>query len=221
MGLGRTLLSARTVWLSVQRDDGKCIFLKLTRNDFLLHRHPAMSLVVEARLILLEDVHVLLLAQGCPRLRWMFSEPDLLQIVYFSICDLEFLKKVHHFGSVNTSFAMSLFAWTSDASIFSNSSMSATKMSPFQIPPTYTTYPRNIRGKTFLPNWWSLGRWHSTNESTGISGPSNGSPNRRSLSGFLQTRVLERFADSSNTPKNPPTIFHPDLIAAILQKSLP
>ena len=39
------------------------------------------------------------------------------------------------FMGVNTSFASSLFAWISDASIFSNSSMSATKMSPFQIRP--------------------------------------------------------------------------------------
>ena len=30
-----------------------------------------------------------------------------------------------------------------------------------------------------------------------------------------------RFADSSNTPPNPPTNFHPDLIATILQKFLP
>ena len=36
---------------------------------------------------------------------------------------------------VNTSFAWSLRAWSSDASISSNSSMSATKMPPFQIPP--------------------------------------------------------------------------------------
>ena len=35
---------------------------------------------------------------------------------------------------VNTSFAFSLRAWSSDASISSNSSMSATMMSPFQIP---------------------------------------------------------------------------------------
>ena len=32
------------------------------------------------RLILLEDYLVLLLGLGDPRLRWMFSDPDLLQI---------------------------------------------------------------------------------------------------------------------------------------------
>ena len=38
---------------------------------------------------------------------------------------------------VNTYFALSLRAWSSDASTCSNSSVSATKMSPFQIPPAY------------------------------------------------------------------------------------
>ena len=44
------LISTREVWLLVQRDDGKCSSLILTRNHFLLHHHPAMSLVVETRL---------------------------------------------------------------------------------------------------------------------------------------------------------------------------
>ena len=35
-----------------------------------------------------------------------------------------------------------------------------------------------------------------------------------------QTRDLQCFADSSNIPWNPPTIFHPDLIATILQTYL-
>ena len=59
---------------------------------------------------------------------------------------------------VNTSFALSLRAWSSDASISSNSSMSATRMSPFQIPPAGNTYPRNTLGKTLGPNWSSLDR---------------------------------------------------------------
>ena len=36
-----------------------------------------------------------------------------------------------------------------------------------------------------------------------------------------RTRDLECFADGSNTPWNPPTMFHPNLIATILQMSLP
>ena len=57
--------------------------LKWTRNHFLLHHHPAMSLVVvvQTRLILLEDLPAPFLVPGCPVSRWMFSEPDLLQIV--------------------------------------------------------------------------------------------------------------------------------------------
>ena len=42
---------------------------------------------------------------------------------------------------VNTSSALSLRAWGSDASICSNSSMSATMMSPFQIPPRKIPIP--------------------------------------------------------------------------------
>ena len=70
--------------LAVQRDDGKCSCLKWTKNHFLLHHHHAMSFekVVKTRLILLEDVLVLLLGLGGPRLRWMSSEPGLLQIVW-------------------------------------------------------------------------------------------------------------------------------------------
>ena len=56
------------------------------------------------------------------------------------------------FIGVATSFELSLFALISDASICSNSSMSATRMSPFQILPTFNGYPRNIPGKTFGPN---------------------------------------------------------------------
>ena len=39
---------------------------------------------------------------------------------------------------------------------FSNSSMSATRISPFQIPPAINAYLRCIPGKTSLPNWWTL-----------------------------------------------------------------
>ena len=83
-------------------------------------------------------------------------------------------------------FHFSMLAWISDASIFSKSSMSATKMSPLQILHAYKTEPRNIPGETFLPNWWSLDRSladtgsSSIIERNGIIGPLNGLPNRRS-----------------------------------------
>ena len=77
------LLLARIVWLSVQRDDGKSSSLKWTKNHFLLHHPPAMSLekVLNTRLMLLEDFLVPLLGLGGPGFWWMFSGPDLLQIV--------------------------------------------------------------------------------------------------------------------------------------------
>ena len=57
-----------------------------TRNQSGIHRHRAVSLcllMVETRLILQEGLLELLLVLGCPFSRWMFSEPDLLQIVCF------------------------------------------------------------------------------------------------------------------------------------------
>ena len=102
-----------------------------------------------------------------------------------AVCDWEH-ENVHTFCGVNTSFASMLRGWISDASIFSKSSMSSTRMSPFQIPPAYRSYPRNNPGKTVFPNWWILDwsfavlGWYSTNEPNGIIGPLNGSPKRLS-----------------------------------------
>ena len=56
------------------------------------------------------------------------------------------------FIGVSTSFALSLRAWSFGASISSNSSMSATIMSHFQILPRVAHSQRNIPCKTFLPN---------------------------------------------------------------------
>ena len=60
------------------------------------------------------------------------------------------------FLDVMISSALSLRTRTSDASNFPSSSMSATKISPFQIHLATNANPRNLPGKTFLPKWWSL-----------------------------------------------------------------
>ena len=107
-----------------------------------------------------------------------WSPPDSF---YFSIGDREY-----EVFTVLTSFALSLRAGFSHASKFSSSSMSATKMSPFQSHTTHNAYPRNIPRKTFLPNWLVLDRSlaeigsYSIIEPNGTIGPLNGSPNRRS-----------------------------------------
>ena len=124
----------------------------------LLHHHTTMSLemvLLKTRLVLLEDFIVLLLDLGRSQIKedvlrtWCppesFTVPSAIGNMKFS-----------PFMGVNTSFALSLFAWIPDASISSNSLMSATMMSPFQIPPAYRAYPRNNPGKTFFPNWWIL-----------------------------------------------------------------
>ena len=91
-----------------------------TKNRFLLHHHLAMSLevVVKTRLILQEDF-LLLLGLSCPGLRWMFSEPDLFQIIrLFHLRSGAFF---HHFGALTLP-SHWVSAWISDASILSNSS---------------------------------------------------------------------------------------------------
>ena len=57
---------------------------------------------------------------------------------------------------IKTSFAFHLPRYISDASIFSNSSISAIRVSHFQIPPAIKACPRKLPGNTFLPNWWIL-----------------------------------------------------------------
>ena len=92
----------------------------------------------------------------------------------------------HLFLDVNTSFVLSLRAWISDASNFPSSSVSATKMSPFQIPPR----SRHI-GRTFLIKLSHqiggamTGLVQKSNDvqplhPNGMTGPLNGSPNRLS-----------------------------------------
>ena len=56
------------------------------------------------------------------------------------------------FWVIKTSFAFSLLGYIADASNFSNSSISAVRMSHFQIHPAIKAYPRKIPGNTFFPS---------------------------------------------------------------------
>ena len=80
----------------------------------------------------------------------MFSDVNLLQIFLAVPSEFGNMKFSPFFGD-NTSSALSLLAWSSDASICANSSTSAIKRSPFQIRPAYNAQPRNIPGKTLGP----------------------------------------------------------------------
>ena len=94
--------------------------------------------------------------------------------------------KMSPFIGVKTSFALRLRAWSSDVSVCSNSSMSATIESHFQILPADNTYPKNTPGNTLWPNWCCLDRsfadigWYSTTAPNGITGPVIGIPSRLS-----------------------------------------
>ena len=144
--IGKIFQSTRTVWLAMTVNE---IFWN-RKNHFGLHHHITMNLDVglkKIRLILFEDCLVLLLCLDCPWLRWMFfrswSPPEILTIG--SAIDNV---KISSVIDVNTSFTLSLRTWSSDTSISSNSSMSATIMSPFQISFADNTHPRNILDKT-------------------------------------------------------------------------
>ena len=151
--------------------------------------HTTMSLEVvrkSIRLIHLEDYIVLLLGQGDPGKQWMFLEPDLLQIIWLFY--LRMWKNFSPFIGVKTSSALSLLA-CSDASISSNSSMSATIMFPFQFFHPHTRHYRGT-GDTSGLVWCSLDEsfaemeWYSTIAPSGITGRSKGIPNRLSYGVF-------------------------------------
>ena len=129
--LGMILLSARAIWLSVQRDDGECSSLKMDKKSLLVSLTSGKRSWCGG-----EDPSVLVLDLGCPGLRRMhflrtWSTPD-----NSTVPSAIEIKKVTIFGVVNTSFEIESPSYRiSDASIFSNSSMSAIKMSTFQLPP--------------------------------------------------------------------------------------
>ena len=85
-----------------------------------------------------------------PSLRWMFSDAALSQKILTVPCAAGNMN-FPLFG-VNTSFALSLLVWSSDATISSKCSMSATKISLFEFRSACKTYPRNVLGKTLGPN---------------------------------------------------------------------
>ena len=124
--------------------------------------------------------------------------------------------KLSPFIGVNTSFALSLLAWISDASISSNSSPAKKKQNRgiclvrllLQID-VISICPSQRKGDIRpLLQTVSLVRLRAFRTAFRMESPH-------------QTRDLECFADSSNTPWNPPTIHCPDLCATIPQMSLP
>ena len=146
------LLSTSKAWLWVQRDGGIWSFLTWTRYNFVLLRHPEVSLEVlkvETLLILLENLFDLLLELGAPVSRWMFSVPTLRQQILFVHLRLEIWIS-HFLWEILLPLHWVFLGRFYDASIVSNSSRSATSTSPFQIHPAYNAFPRNNPGKTYF-----------------------------------------------------------------------
>ena len=126
-------------------------------------------------------------------------------------------RKISPFFGVIISFALSLRAWISDASQFSSSSMSATKISPFQ------SLPQTVHIQTKLESWLVFRRnrmmfnhWRQT----GLLVLSTVFQIALHMVFSHLSRGLEHFADVSNVPSHQPTIFHPSQIATAQQKSL-
>ena len=96
----------------------------------------------------------------------------------------------HFFAALTTFFALSLWAWSLDASISSNSSMSATTTSPFQIQHPHTIHSREIFQARLLRRLDAVARrWSPTIAPNGISGPIKSIPNHISW-GVLSKEIL-------------------------------
>ena len=180
----------------------------------------------KTRLTLLEDYLVLLLCLGYPGLRWMFSDLDLLQ--EFWLFHLRLGIRIFHLSLASTlPFALSLRAWSSDASISSISSMSATVMSPFQILSRIQDITEECTWQDF---WTKLMQSRLVFRRNGVIFDDCSKKYTWSVKGFseppfirclpIRQKILQYFADSSSIPWNPPTIHCPDLIATIPQMSI-
>ena len=122
--------------------------------------------------------------------------------------------KLSPFSGVMASFALSLRAWISGAHKFSGSSRSATHMSPFQIPHAYNACPRNIPGATLhtRTGGWLTGLYQKSGDIQPLNQmvlPVLQMVHQIALHKvfYSPTRGLERFAESSNTPRIGPPFF--------------
>ena len=197
-------------------------------NHYQLHQHTAKSLEVElqkTRLVLLENYLVILLGLGCPGLKWMFlrswPSPE-ISTVPSATGNMKFPLLI----GVITSFAVNLFPWISDASISSNSSISATDVSPFQIPPRVERISKEYTWQDFRTKLMQSRKVFCRNKVIfdHCSKRYYWSVQRHSEPPFIwsshQTLDLECFADSSNIPWNPPVIRCPDRTVIAPQMSL-
>ena len=99
-------------------------------------------------------------------------------------------------------------------------------MSPFQIP----LHVQRISKEYTLQDFWAeLMQSRQVFGRNKVTFNHRSKRNNRALKWYSEPPLikclpirqdLECFADSSSTPWNPPTIFHPDLIATVQQKSL-
>ena len=167
--LRMTLLLTRIIELSVQSDDGKKSPLEWTRSlpDFPRQLLFIQTETLPCRLEILRRESVSL--RCVPVSEWFLGIRSLFLITLLNHLpqEIQLLRLCGLLGLLLHSVFWNKF---SDASNFSNSSISTTRLSPFQIPPAIKAYPGKIPGNTFFPNWWipalSLGIWEIFHQCT-------------------------------------------------------
>ena len=207
--LGMFLPSANGVELVIRCDENEWSHLGLTKSLFGVQRQ-LLFLSIETLPVRLEVLHWDLRSlQVVLAFEWVLRIRGLLLTILLYHPLLGILN-IHTFVASILLFALILRGLISHASMFSNSSMSAIRISPCQIHPAINAYPMSIPVETFLPNCWSLD-W-----------------SRGDIQPLLQKELLahlpgslEHFADNNSIPWNQPFIFHPSRIATVLQTSLP
>ena len=155
------LLSASKVWLWVQRDGGLWSFLTWTKNHFVLHQHPEVSLevvVVETLVILLENLFYLLLELGDPVSRWMLSVPDLLQRFLIRPSATGKYECSHFLWEISP-LLHRVFFWVDFRCVHRLQLLKVCDQ--LRHPSKFHPRTKRIRGtissKSFFPNWWILG----------------------------------------------------------------
>ena len=188
---GMILLSAREVWLWVQRDGPKIIYRFTSIRKWVLRWWKRPFWFSKKIPLTFSSNCVFPYQGGCSQ--FLISSRKFDSSISGWKMNFPF-----SLGNI-TSFALSLLEWISDASIVSNSWRSATSASPSQTHPAHRAYPRNNPGKTFFPNWWILDcsfevmGSYSTSEPNGMIGPSNGFPKRLSYGVFPSNKRFWTF----------------------------
>ena len=155
------------------------------KNRYGLLPQPWFRLLVETCPNFLEGLHwALHFWQVGPALKWIFRFHDLFQTISLGLLRLG-ISKFHHFSEWSLPLRWVSRPWISDASKISSSTMSATKIFPFQ----FSSHTVHIQGTSQVRLSYQIDRaltGHSQKQGglQPITGPLKCSPNRLSQGVF-------------------------------------